>query len=614
MEEEPHDIEDVEEDTEVRGLGPWVSPSLDECPVVFLGFLGERVWFAMPEGEIRDAVASKVVQLLKVDIFNSPAGQAFLGYWRDKNGKFAREMCATWFVRCARETGKWDASKPVRGLGVWPAGGPVVVLHRGSELWRYGPSGVDRIAVADAMRHRSHHGPIYALQPETPEPAEAPATAAAGLWYRKTLDWWRFEEIGEDGLTGADIVAGHTMAGLLGAVPAFRPHCLIHAMRGSGKTTLMQFVHSAQGAVAGDIVDSFSGPGFRLDLAGNARPVLMDEAEATVGVAGAPGPVEEALNVLRRMSTGLGATRKQGDASGRGGAVTQTAIGMALIAAVNPPRLGPADASRIVSVRLLPLSTAGPQGQAAKVRSDAELLEILSAAQRLGPALLTRALMGAGRFTAEVSAIKAHVLKAYGDDVRTADLVAVLAAGRRLLLYDDPLSDDAVTRAAQLDEEVRLWRGLVDHRAESESETNTGVAALQHLFAWRTDKHWHDRRLTVGDLIERWHRWRTSADAGAAAAWPEDGEQVLKNMGLIVEAVQSAKTSLYEPYLLVATNHPELARVFDKTPWGDHRGALGFLDTLGPEYATTSYGKKPKRFAMHQSKAFWIPLTPWLVR
>jgi hypothetical protein len=575
---EEADGDEAPEGTE-RKLGVFPNPPLSECPVVPLGFDGSRVVFAMPEGELRFELASKIGTMLRTDIFACEAGQSFLAYWRDGEDKFQRELATVWFVRSCRKVGKWDVRRAQRGLGVWPGEAGAVMLHRGCEVWELKDSKVAKLTVAEILRARAS-GPIYRLYPPAPQPeVKKPATAADGLWVQTMLDRWSFEPLGDEGLTGADLVMGYVGSSLLGAVSPFRAHLLVYALAGSGKTTLMEFVHALLSAVAGDLINNFTEAGLRGDLAGHARPVVIDEAEASGGPQGS-GAIEPALQLLTMMATGAGAVRKQGDASGGGGAgVTQTAVGAVILGGINPPPLPPALATRMAEIRLLPLGS--------RLATRAELEAAEAKAKALSPGLLGRALRLAGRFRDDHAAIGAAMLRA-GHPPRTADLVATLAAGRRLVRFDQALDE------AGADAEVRMWSALLDKRAETEAVSNPGADALAHLMSWDSGQHRLDRRQTIGDLVRRWSEREDRSET----------EITLKNFGL----------QLYEdelgPWLIVANHHPTLDRIFEKTKWAAYRRTLEHLDALLPEGAKTRVSK-PLRYGVGiKQRGLCVPLTP----
>ncbi|MDZ4373999.1 MAG: hypothetical protein U1C74_21600 [Phenylobacterium sp.] len=564
---------------------PFVDPPMEQCPVVPLGFEAGKVVFAMPEGEIRKEPAAKVGAMLRTDIFACEAGQTFLTYWRDPENKFLRDLATVWFVRKCRRAGLWDSARQVRGLGVWPGADGELVLHLGDEVWRCEERRKPEVVTIVQALRAGGRGPLYRLRPPAPRPRKA-ASAGDGAWVRETLDLWKFEPIGTEGLTGADVVAGWTMAGMLGAAAPFRGHLLGNALAGSGKSTLMRFVHALQSAVAGEIIDAFSEAGLRNDLAGMARPVLLDEAESSSGPHG-PGVVERALELLRRMSTGSGGHRVMGDIGG--GSISQTAVGAVFMAAINPPRLGPADATRIVEVRLLPLSGPGADGR--RVAPQSELDAAIGRARDLAPAFFGRAIKGSWRYRADVETLKAAVVRA-GESPRTADLIAMLAAGRRLLLADEPLTDDMA------DDEVAFWRPLLTQREAAETVSNPGADALAHLMAADTGVHVSNRRESLGGLVARWAKDR------------EDYHDVLKAHGVRIWEGQGPD-GREGPWLFVANHHPRLEAIYRGTPWADWRRALANLDAMGPQHAT--WPTKPQNFGVGvKQRSLAIPLTPWL--
>jgi hypothetical protein len=598
----PLKLESDEEadETDEKDLGAYPNPPLEECPVVPLGHYGNKVVFAMPEGEIRHEAASKVGQMLRTDIFACVPGVIFLNNWRDKKEKLHRELAVIWLVRKCREAGYWDTNRTTRSLGVWPGSGDVVMLHLGDQVWTFGSDGIVKRSIVEMMRERS--GPLYKIAPPAPRPAK-PARTKVGDWIRECLSLWNFEPIGPDGLDGGDILAGWLMAALLGGVAPFRGHMIVYGSHGAGKTTLVQFIHALASTIAGELLNSFSDAGFRSDISGLARPVFLDETESSASTGHGPGPVEQAIVVLRRMSTGDGSKRKQGGGE-NGGSTTQTALGSALLGAITPPKLETADASRFFEVRLRPLASPKLDASGAPIDMDAHLKAMMAEAKRLAPAIFGRAVVGADRYRADVSMIKAALVRT-GEKPRSADLVAMVAAGRRLLLHDKPLD------AAGADAEILFWKPLLAQRQASEIITNVGADALGHLLAFETSVHRNDRKVSIGLMVER------------LVAGDRDYVEMLKTYGLQVwdeghgtiiwEAGDGGPQGRPGPWLIVANNHPQLKRIFAGTRWDDWRRALGFLDDLGADYAT--WTTKGLRYGTGvKQRGLAIPLTPLLDR
>jgi hypothetical protein len=588
-------LADAEEGTE-RKLGAFPNPPLDSCPVVPLGFDAGKVIFAMPEGEIRTEAAARIGQMLRTDIFACAEGQSFLGWWRDNDDKFQRDLATVWFVRRCREAGKWDTRRVQRGLGVWPGEPGEAVLHRGGEIQRWRATGeVKSETVTQALRQRS--GPLYLLRPPAPRPGE-PASVGDGAWVRRHMDAWRFEALGPDGLSGADVVMGYVGLALLGAVAPFRAHVLLAALPGSGKTTFLTFVHALLSALAGEVINSFTDAGFRAEISGMARPAIVDEAESSSGDMG-PGPVEQVLNYLRLMTTGAGANRKQVDTSGAGQGA-QTAVGAVLMAAVLPPRLDSALATRVAEVKMLPIETDGGPPDGLLTLKDADLDAAVDRAKALAPQLLARALRGASRYREDMAAVKA-ALMIDGRSARTADLIAALAAGRRLLMQDAPLS------SGEASVEAEAWRPLLDQREAVDVVSNPGADAFAHLMSADSGLQRGGQRVPIGELVRAFCPTPPGLNTDYA---PRQEPEILAQNGLRIWKDHGPRGH-EGPWLLVANHHPALDRIFGRTQWKDHRKALAYMDALDPDWPT--WAAKPLNFGLGvKSRSIAIPLTPWI--
>lgn len=578
--------------------GGWIDPPEGECPVIPLGFDGARVVFALPQGEIRQEPAAKIAGMLKTDLFVCAAGQKFLGHWWDKGGEerkpsFQRDKMAVWFNRKCRDRGKWDKTRPVRGYGLWPSErGPV--LHAGDALLTgLGGPEVEATPIAEALRGATS-GPVWRLLPglewrrgsegRRPPPPKA-ADVSVGAELRRIMGLWRWPALAEDGLSQADVALGWFGQALLAGCAPFRAHLMVTGPRGTGKTTLSRLLHAAASANAGQLLDSFSEPGLRAALSGESRPVFLDEAEAS---AEGPGPVDRAFEMLRRMSTGEGASRVQGDLSG--GVTAQTAVGAVYLGAIYEPEAGDAMASRMVNLRLLPL---GP----AKGGADGELEAAIEWARGVAPQLLARAAREAGRYRADVALLK-DACGRLKLDPRSADLVAALAAGRRLLLEDGALSPAAA------EDEMAQWAPLIRSRELASSTQNPGAEALLKLFSANAYKHDHDRHLTVWECI------RKQLKAGPHTLDWDAMDTVLKAMGLKV-LVNPPDSAAPGPWLLVANKHDALARAFAGSQMRNWRSVLLHLEALGEDHAPQPC-KAPVRFGYVKVRALAVPLTPWL--
>ena len=258
-----------------------------------------------------------------------------------------------------------------------------------------------------------------------------------------------------------------------------------------------------------------------------------------------------------------------------------------------PPPLDSALATRVVDIKLLALDERdlAEVDRVREMSSDPDILEAKAKARALAPRMLARALLNAQRYAADVSAMKSALIRAKHSP-RTADLIAALAAGRRLLMTDTPLTPE------DADDDVKFWSPLLDKREQNDTVSNPGADLLGHIMAWESGQHLSERRITIGELVAKWA-------AGEVVSYA-----VLKNHGL----------RLYEgngpdgrpgPWLLVANKHPGLAKMLARTQWKDHRATLEYLDQLGPEHKTWAV-KSLKYGTGQQHRGLAIPLAPWL--
>ncbi|MBX9707910.1 MAG: hypothetical protein K2X61_08270 [Caulobacteraceae bacterium] len=574
MSDDDYDMPDAEPDADAGDV--WIEPDLDECPVIPLGFYDRMVVLALPEGELREEPAYRIGSMMKTDLFVGKRGRIFLSLFKNRKNEFQREKAAAWLVEKCRDAGRWDENRARRGYGVWPsAEGPVV--HAGDAIGRWPFRKGDWRSVADALRE-TRDGPIWLLRPPHPRPGK-PASVEVGRELKTKLGMWSFAPLGDGGMTEADVVVGWQGCALLGGVPAFRPHLSVSGGAGTGKTTLSRLMQAAGSANAGELLDTFTEAGIRNSLSGEARALYMDEAEPSPD---GQGPVEKAMEILRRMSTGEGSSGRKGDTGGR--TVTTTAVGAAYLASIFPVAIGDAMATRMVEVRLRPLGKA-------KGGADDALKAAIDWAREISPDLLARAVRDVGRYRNDVSMMKT-ALGETGRLPRTADLIAALAAGRRLLLEDQALTLETAR------EELQLWAALISGREETSAAQNPGQACLSRIWAINSGQHSKDRHLTLGEMIEE------------EATSPGYHEKVLKTFGL---AVENGHTNAERPgpWLIISTNHPTLARGLAGTQFANWKGVLEHLADLGEAYAPQHYGR-PKRFGMHQSRAICVPLTPWL--
>jgi hypothetical protein len=503
----------------------------DACPITPLGMLGGTYWFFDINGELRSFNAQQISQAPQiVSLFGGntlwPTGR-FPQY--DKEGNptnwFNARLVGRWLVEQASRVGLFQSDMPRRGVGVWAAGDSAVALHMGDIIRWLGDEPHDQRAGFSA------HGALWPRAPRTTRPGE-PASADDARSLEAAFERWNWERKAE-----AAVFLGLWAAGLLGAAIRWRPHGLVVGGPGTGKTTLLELYASVSPLAFAS--NDFTEAGIRQTISGRAAPLILDEAEGDIeGMA----KMQRVIELLRRASGGEGARTARGSAGGQ--AQQFQVMSPAILGAVLPPSLLPADASRITRVDLMVKPQDGPG-----LPDDAELARL----RTLAPALWSRALNGLPRFRANLVAIRKELL-GRGCVPRLADQVGTILAAREMMVSDATLSDG---EAHDLADDFR-W--LV--RTEEEQREDGGPqAALNHILQSTADITWGGEHPTFGRLIRQACNDDLSISKSANDALQEHGLMVAK----------FPKRGDGPLRLYVADKHPRLAKVFVGTQWAGGR-------------------------------------------
>lgn len=537
------------------------------CP---FGALGQRdgVYFlTSASGElrtlgVRDLTPNGILSLCDGDTAWLKQAHPKLNEAGQPSGDWAPRAAAAGIMRACAAAGLWSSEIAVRGIGVWPHGGGVLV-HAGDAIWDadagWRPAGVRLGEV------------VYAAAPKVVRPADRPAgeDEARALWDHLRL--WPVKTPG-----GRLLLYGWIMVGLLGAAPRWRPHVLITAQRGSGKTTLASLAAAVLGA-QGMYTNNFSEAGLRQAPSGQGRAILLDEAE------GAEPQVEQAIRFIRQLSDAGGAQMLRG--SGDGAAKRTEAAAPVYLSAITGPALLPQDRSRITEIELSPLPEGDPDG-ARKAEAAIEW------GRRLSPALRARAVAGWGRFREGLALIRS-ILIGRGADGRQADQLGTLVAAGAMMWSDAPLDSDSAEELVG-----RVLPLLATMRAADEEESD--ARECLNLLLTSQVEHWDGgAKSTIGRLVQ---------DALGPQA---DGRQraALRTYGIRIEreALKVGAWAMAGPVMVVANGHRGLLGLLDRSRWaqGGHRRAL--LRLPGAE------ATPPISFDGIKSRGIAIP-SEWLPR
>lgn len=536
-----------------RNSRPLSRDPSDGCLLTPLGHRDGVYYFLSPAGEVRRIAGDKmnaraISSLVDGEVtwfskcFNSNARAGFDDY-----------AAADYLRRVCREAGFFDPETPQRGPGVWRVGNDLVV-HAGDALLinkKWQRAGIVR------------GGAIYPASAPIPRPSENPATKEVGRHLLDTLKRWTFSlEIGPELIVG---FIGEAL--LCGAIP-WRAHVAVQGQGGTGKTLLTELIAAALGGAAHEVSSDFTEAGLRQSLTGQARAILLDEAEQSEGSLTVVG----VIRLLRLMSSRDGALVRRGTAGGS--AQLFRVNGVAFLAAVLLPNLAPQDRSRITCLDL------GPLDPAVSTSETGAAIDKLRAAS---PALWARAIHEWRRFLETFEAYRAGLIQR-GCTARTADQLATLAAGRDLLLHDD------VPQADGLAHEIERLAPLIA-AGQTESTEGEGINCWTHLITSPVDPSHRDEGRTVGELLQR-------------ALKPEGttARKILEAIG--IKIVNDVPNQL----VLVSNNHNALARIFKDTHWasGEWVTALRYLPGARA-YPNEKAKESVPRFGASRQRATAIP-------
>jgi hypothetical protein len=541
-------------------------------PITVLGLWGDHYWFI-------DAVGQRVSRTPQQMLAKGPLMGLFHGNtaWpevaapvNDKEGQpilgaVHFDRLGMLLMRACAARPLYNPDTPLRGVGVWRVGDTVLV-HLGNRILDLGTGR----AIAPGFSRGNAVWPAWqarlpkasASAPELPPPA--PASLGAELVRRLGLWTWEAVEGPEvRAVSGAPaaarILAGYVAAAMLGAAIPWRPHVLLVAQGGSGKTTLIEMIEPLLPFVSAS--NDFTEAGLRQSLTGTSGALLLDEADAT------PETMERlqrVVDMLRRASGGKGARSVRGSAGG----VSQTfeVTVSALLGSVHAPPLNPADASRFTRLDLLaPRDGATPLDKA----------ELVGWAEMHGPALFARVLAGQARFDAVFAAFRrAMITGPWASAPRQADQLGTLLAGWWVLTQDGQPSPEAVEDAIEHLGDLLCTGG---EQAHEQGPTQ----CLTHLLGASANVTIAGERVTLGYLVDEVRREEHAAQTDLrrlrdhGLAWvrlpPAEVERALSTASLDMyrEPFAHAPTEAWikGPGLFVASSHVQLAHAFRGSTW-----------------------------------------------
>ncbi len=522
----------------IEGAEPPIPGDEKKCPITCLGEIGGGAAFVFiaKSGEIRKMTPREMSSAIGIlSLFggdNRWLVETFRAYGKD--GKplddFHTKKAGAGLMRRCSDAGIFNTDTSLRSVGVWRHVDGGLVVHSGDVLHLLPPPGSKaRQRKIKAGCHLG--GAIYTAAPPLARPASVPASEEDAAQVLEHLHLWNYADPSSPWL-----LFGFFSLAMLGAGPQWRVHAFLGGEAQMGKTALMKYIRAGVGGQSRDIVNRFTEPGLRRWLSGEARLVILDEAE---GDKEGQARVETVIQLIRHMTGDEGAQSVQAEGAE---ALRHTVAGQALFAGINPPPLLPQDRSRILEIELR-LATGSPAKVEAAIRAVGEM----------SPVLRARALMGWSRFLDNLAVFR-WALGDIGCTSRQQDKFGALLAAAEMMRRDEPIDTEGASGYV-----VKLAPTLREMMAEAEESGDSAqcvATLLTRPVEWQ-----RGHRVTIGRLFKE-ALYLTEPGARAAL--------LMHGLKLLVTPIR----------LFVANQHEGTREIFKGTRWrdGGWRIALGRLD------------------------------------
>lgn len=532
------------------------------CPVVPLGMCNGTFYYLSPGKQLRAMRDRDHSKAGLTGLFEKEINWLWRRFPRlNDDGEVTGwnpSAAMEYLVERAAKAGVIDPEGLQRGLGTWvDAETGEVIVHCGDKVFRSGRF--------QALGR--YGGKIYTAKPPMPAPA---ATAAdideVGRLRALMARWsWRRPEIDPDLLLG--LVGCSLMVGAL----EWRPSGWITGGAGSGKTTLQGLVDDIVGAWMVKLSQT-SPAGVRDVLAGDARPVSLDEFEAS-----AQGEKEAEVLTLVRIGSTQGAggiARSSPDLKGR---VISFAASF-LMSSILIPSMGDASWDRITVLELDPLDAAA---LAARREIEAEI----NGFRDFGPRLHRRLIDRWGQYRASFDGWRL-ALGGIGHSSRSADQLGTLLTVSWMLQHNASPTDEMVAEALTHLHPVAM--------AEASDRADNPTRCLERLLTSPAGQWTGGGQLTIGELVHR-----------AAAGEPGEADTArmdLRRLGVdvvIVDGVQS---------LVVSTRHEGVARIYAGTQWRASPEGTGVWSQALSRLAGARKGRTHRFTGVGPTKSVVIPM------
>lgn len=544
---------------------------MESCPVIPLGFGDGTYHFLSAAGELRSRPVSALKDVGLLDLFGGDISWLTENFPRYREGErvkggFNQAAAQTALIAACVAAGKIGSNLRQRKCGVWPAedGSGGIVVHCGDKLFHEGRH------VRAGKRIGSS---IYGLEETITPLAEKPSTRQDGLFLMETFSMWNLQHKE----LAARLLTGFIGQAMLGAAPRWRAHIMVNGMNGSGKSLLAEAVSAALGSAAHGTLTNFTEGGLRQILTGEARCMVLDEAEPDQA-----GRVEAVIELLRHMASKSGSRGVRGSAGGNAQSFNVT--GCAYLSSILGVALAPADRQRITCLVADPLPPGTPAAQVVELENRIAMLE------KLSPHFRRRMVDRWQQYQENFSNYRAAFMEQAKMSGREGDQIATLMAAADVMTSDYPPTYD------NIGDMVALAMPLIQE-AQDTRDDGEGPQCLNRMLSFIVDNWQGGGRMTLGQMI---------IDA------IENGMGELDNKKLGTWGLKFEKNAddPHKKHLLIATRHDGLEKVFKDTRWAKGVWSQG-LRFVGARPYTRNGKTHPVRIGGALTKAVELPMASW---
>lgn len=478
----------------------------------------------------------------------------------------SKKLAVNWLQRMAYRRGYFDPNS-LRGRGAWRDDGRHV-FHFGHKLWVDG-------AMMDVTKVDSTY--IYEQGRRLRLPASEPLSTADGKRLFESFQMFAWTRP-----ASAILMAGWCALAPVGGALRWRPHAWVTGGAGSGKTTILNYVHWLLNGTNIYAQGNSTEAGIRQTLRTDSRPVIFDESEQNNDREAMR--MQNVLSLVRQSSTESDAQTLKGTQGGDAmhfvirsmfcmgsiqvGLKQQADMERISILALKPKRSGEADDARASDTwkRI--------SGGLAAIRADPDL-----------PArLLHRSLKLLPITVQNVEVFAQAAAEKFGSQRDGDQYGALLAGAWSLVSMKLATIDEARAMISRYD-----WSDYLEG-SETEESDKALSALMGRLVRAKPGE------VSFYELTQR----AAGVDCDLRDINRREADNILRRYGLMIRWGDSSR--IEDAALLVANKHPELERVMETTPYAaDLRGQL--LRLHGAERHP-----HPEKFLGVQSRAVRIPL------